>query len=116
MIAVNATKRYTLITIINYEKYQNQNGLSLTASMDKEKLRNTNGMKVEYKRNESGIQTECQSTTNNNENKENKDIYSADADFLWGLYPEKKGKRDVMTKPLYLTVYRFLIYRYRRYE
>jgi len=98
MIAVNATKRYTLITIINYEKYQNQNGLSLTASMDKEKLRNTNGMKAECKRNESGIQTECQSTTNNNENKENKDIYSADADFLWGLYPEKKGKKDAMNK------------------
>ena len=85
MIAVNATKRYTLITIINYEKYQNQNGLSLTASMDKEKLRNTNGMKVEYKRNANRLQTIMRIKRIK--------IYIVQMPIFCGAYtPKKKGR------------------------
>ena len=83
-----------------------------------EKRRNINGSERSYNVSSTDAEQNLTDVQQRKEKKrkERKDIYSADADFLWGLYPEKKGKRDVMTKPLYLTVYRFLIYRYRRYE
>mgnify|MGYP000901079575 CR=1 FL=1 len=54
-----------------------------------------NGMQMHSKSNAKGKQTDA---NKKEKEKERKDIYSADADFLWGLYPEKKGKKDAMAK------------------
>jgi hypothetical protein len=65
-----------------------------------EKRRNINGSERSYNVSSTDVEQNLTDVQQRKEKKrkERKDIYSADADFLWGLYPEKKGKKDAMAK------------------
>lgn len=71
MIYLYSTKKYTMVTINNYEMYQNQTALKQDVSTDSEEPRTTNGPQTDHKRTMKGPQTDHETYTNNNDNNDN---------------------------------------------
>ena len=67
MIKTAVTKKYTIISIINYEMYQKQTGTKLITSMDIGNEQTTNRPQTDYNQTTNRLQSD----TNNNDNNDN---------------------------------------------
>lgn len=78
MIKFEPDKKKTVITILNYDSYQNQNGLTLDNSMNSKDWQNEN--RTQSERDQNDIRTSAETNNNdnndNNLNNDNKDIYT----------------------------------------
>lgn len=76
MIKFQSDKKKTIIKIINYEEYQNQNTSNVDVPRDSEEGQNTNRTQTEREQNTNRTQTEPNNKENkeNNVNKENKGV------------------------------------------
>ncbi|APM40505.1 hypothetical protein [Clostridium kluyveri] len=97
MIKLSTDKRKTMITVVNYEEYQNQNGLNEDISTSSADNQNDNGLQTDYKQNDNGLQTE----TNNNDNKDNNITTTEKEPWEIALkyFCQKSGKLDLNLKP-----------------
>ena len=76
MIVYVSDKKKTLITIENYNLYQDK---------ETQKKHRENTKKTLKK-------------TNNNDNNENNNIVTKQVEYIWGLYPKKRGKSEAIKK------------------
>jgi len=100
MIRFQPDKKKTTITILNYDSYQNQNGLNADISMDSENMQNDNRTQTECKQNDNRTSAE----TNNNVNNDNNDNkYSSCSKNLLqeivNYYSTKAGVLELNMKP-----------------
>jgi DNA replication protein DnaD len=73
MVEVNSTKKYTTITITNYEMYQNQNGARQDIPMDSGEPQTTSRPQTDHSQTTKQPQADHETSTNNNDNNENND-------------------------------------------
>ncbi|MEF9952938.1 MAG: DnaD domain protein [Clostridium sp.] len=77
MLKIAATKKYTLIKIINYESYQNQTSTKPVVPMDNENYQTTNRPQSDRKQTTNRPRADSNNNDNNenNVNKDNKSVY-----------------------------------------
>ncbi len=98
MILVETTTRYTLITITNYDTYQNQTDSKLDISTVTDEPQTEVRPKSDQSQTEVRPVADRTPSTNNNVNKVNKNIYTPEFEKVWSFYPNPNGKRESFDK------------------
>lgn len=92
MIQVHSTKKFTIITILNYETYQNQTSSKQYVPMDNEGSQTAVRPQTDHKQTIKQPQPDHKTAINNNDNNVNKNIYTSDFEEFYKLYPNPWNK------------------------
>ena len=91
-IEIKATNKYSIITVVNWDKYQEENGKRTSSEQQTNSKTTTEEQQLNSKRTQH---------KNGNNGKNEKEIYMCPFfDRAWELFPNKKGKSAVSKKAM----------------
>lgn len=94
-IEIKSTNKYSIITVVNWDKYQDENGKRTTNEQQNNSKTTTEEQQDNSKR------TQHKNGKNGKNGKNEKEIYMCPFfDMAWDLYPNKKGKSAVSKKAM----------------
>ncbi|SQB33975.1 DnaD domain-containing protein [Clostridium cochlearium] len=100
MIKFQPDKKKTTIIILNYDRYQNQNGLNADIPTDSENMQNDNRTQTECNQNDSRTSAE----TNNNDNNDNNDNKYINNKEKEELNPIKVYQNNIFPTPGFIEI------------